>query len=62
MVAVCPKHVKEGLDVLEVPHVYKIDERKEKQKKTCKCQYCHLKADYKLENFSAYPPSKQVKD
>ncbi|WP_216830141.1 hypothetical protein [Alkalihalobacterium elongatum] len=54
MVSVCPRHVKEGLDVLDVPHVYKIDQKSEEKKKTCKCEFCHLKADYKLDSYSSY--------
>ncbi|MEB1808178.1 MAG: hypothetical protein LPK26_12935 [Bacillaceae bacterium] len=59
MVSVCPRHVKEGLDVLDVPHVYKIDQKNEEKKKTCKCQFCHLNADYKLDSLSTYPKRNQ---
>ncbi len=60
MLSVCPKHVKNGLDVLDVPHVYKL-EPSEDQKKTCKCQFCRLKAHYKLDSYSNYPKKQQDK-
>ncbi|ARK31567.1 hypothetical protein BkAM31D_17910 [Halalkalibacter krulwichiae] len=51
MVSVCPKHVKNGLDSLVVPHVYKLDQN-QTRKNACKCQFCHLNANYKLDSFT----------
>ncbi|MFV8826231.1 hypothetical protein [Alkalihalobacterium sp. APHAB7] len=54
MVTVCPRHVKDGLNVLDVPHVYKLEPKNEEMKKSCKCQFCHLHANYKLDSLSSY--------
>ncbi|OLO42190.1 hypothetical protein BTR23_02920 [Alkalihalophilus pseudofirmus] len=53
MVSVCPRHIKNGLDVLDIPHVTKISNEEERSK-TCKCAFCHLDADYKLHNDLPY--------
>lgn len=53
MVAVCQKHVKDGLNTLDIPHVAKLTDNQE-QSITCKCAFCHLSADYRLFNERPY--------
>lgn len=59
MVTVCPKHVKEGLHVLDVPHVAKLNNNQE-ESTTCKCEFCHLRADYRLFNERPYKKKKEL--
>ncbi len=59
MVSVCPKHVKEGLHTLEVPHIAKLTNTQE-QLTACKCAFCHLSADYRLFNERPFRKNKQL--
>lgn len=59
MVAVCHRHIKEGLNTLEVPYVAKLNNNQE-QSTTCKCAFCQLNADYKLFNEGPYRKKKEL--
>jgi hypothetical protein len=58
MVAVCPKHVKDGLNTIDTPHVAKLNNNQEKPNR-CKCAFCHLSADYRLFNERPYRKKKE---
>lgn len=48
---VCTKHVKEGLEVIHLPHIHLIS-YENKRNRNYECQVCSQKADYKLFNYS----------
>ncbi|MGO4889245.1 hypothetical protein ACJ2A9_15965 [Anaerobacillus sp. MEB173] len=47
MVTVCPKHVKDGINVLDLPHVTKLLNN-HGQLNLSKCEFCGLSANYRL--------------
>jgi hypothetical protein len=50
MIIVCSKHVKEGLEIIHLPHIHFIS-NEDKEFGNYRCHICCEKADYKLFNF-----------
>ncbi|KMJ55208.1 hypothetical protein AB685_28440 [Bacillus sp. LL01] len=57
MIKGCTKHVKEGLEVIHLPHIHLLS-HEDKKFGNYKCQVCNQKADYKLFNY--FPQKEQL--
>ncbi|WP_071458880.1 hypothetical protein [Bacillus massilinigeriensis] len=57
MILVCSKHVKNGLKMIDLPHVRSLSDQ-DSQGCSRKCEVCRQKPDYKL--FNATPQRKKT--
>jgi hypothetical protein len=60
MIFACKKHVKEGLNIMDLPHIHTINENDSLFVQNACCHVCGMKANYKLFNYFSQRRTKQV--